>query len=335
MITEESYFNPKGIDTGKIVGGNPTGFVDFNDTSLKWANNSWQLMSDLTWFPQEVDCSNEAKSFKLLSDNEQMIYKIVFANLSFLDSSQESHLLDFRQNVTNKVLQSTLTYQAFQESLHSKSYATVLAEIGNATEVFEMYKTEQILMDRNQRVAEMFARHINGSSVEKMVGSAMASVMLEGVLFLTSFSYVFVLGEKMQGSSSMVQMISRDEISVHAPIFKNIFNNIVSQNKPSKEAIDSALALVLEAVNIEKDFASYVCNTYPILGITEELLHRTIEGFANERLKLLKLPVLFTDNPKTSLQKLVDKFAKINDSKSNFFESSVKAYSVGSINMDF
>ena len=667
MRTKLDYFNPNGVDTPLIKGGNPTGFVNFNDTQLRWANNSWKLMRDLTWFSSEIDCSNEAKSFALLNENEQMVYKLVFANLSFLDSSQESHILDFRQHVSNRILRSTLTYQAQQESNHcyiagtevltadgfkdfreltysdkvanyhedgsitfseptdiinsdykgkmykfeqtnycqivtpnhrvvmkypfydrqvkngnagkvrvgeaekvslrnynlpiagihrgskielsplerlaiafqadggymnkkwcikrgydpltyckednhysyrfsfkredkierlrsllvesgldysekinnksgythfyvsspmlfdktfswvnlleidavwglsfidelkywdgsirpndsvlftntnkiavdkvvavaaisgsqtgtyhinpevtkgnnlidawqvhivpnkvsktgreikkteidyegsihcctvesgilvcrykdsvfvsgnSESYAVVLSEIGNSEEVFNMYRTEDILLDRNEKVAAMFARYINGTETQEMIGSAMASIMLEGVLFLTSFSYVFVLGEKMQGSSSMVQIISRDEISAHAPIFANIFKNLVAQNKPTKEAIDAAISIVHEAVQIEKDFASYICKNYPILGIREDLLHSTIENFANDRLRVLKLPLIFPERPKTSLEKLVDKFAKVNDSKSNFFESSVKTYSKGSITLD-
>jgi ribonucleoside-diphosphate reductase beta chain len=333
IITSTDFFNPNGVDDGKIIGGDPTGFVDFNDTTLPWVTKMYDLMSSLMWFPSEIDCSNEAKSFQSLMTNEQMIYKLVLANLSFLDSSQEQNILNFRQNTSHKLLQSALTYQSMTEGNHSKSYAVVLAEIGNSEEVFQMYRTESVLMDRNRRVADLFAKYINGNSADKMICSAMSSVLLEGLLFMTSFSYIYILGDKMQGSSSMVTMINKDEYS-HQVMFQNIFRNLMLQNNPSKDAVNNAISMMVEAVSIELDFARHISTHYPILGITLENLEKTINNYANDRLIAIGLERVFPSSPETSLQKLVKKFSVVNDTKSNFFESSIKGYSKDSISFD-
>jgi len=334
VITSRDYFNPSGTDDSRII-GNPTGFVDFNDTSLRWANNTYDLMNALTWFPSEVDISNEAKNFNELDENEKNIFKIVFANLSFLDSSQESHILDFRANVTHRVLRSTLALQAVQEANHSKSYSTVLDQIGNSEEVFNMYKTEQVLMDRNNRVAELFARHISGTTSDKLLNSAVASVLLEGILFLTSFGYVFHMGDKMQGSRDIVAFIAKDEINAHAPLFANIFKNIVKQNNISSKAIDECYKMIDDAVNIEIDFGKHICSTYPVLGITEHMVETTVKNFANNRLKAIGLKPVYQNMPDTHFQKILDKVVNVNNVKSNVFESNNKSYAKDSINMDF
>jgi len=333
VITAEHYFNPNGEDTKDIISGNPTGFVDFNDTTLPWVSKSYDLMTSLFWFPSEIDCSNEKKSFSALTENEQAVYKLVFANLSFLDSAQEQHLIDFRQNVSHKQLQSSLTVQAYTESLHSKSYSVVLAEIGNHEEVFSMYKTEAVLMDRNSRVAELFAKHINGTQADSMLGSAMASVLLEGLLFMTSFSYVYTLGEKMQGSSSIVAFINKDEYS-HQVLFQNIFKNLMAQNKPSIKTLNEINKMMAEAVSIETDFAKHVTENYPIMGINFKELRDTINNYANDRLIAIGLNRIFPSKSETRLQKLVKKFSVTNETKSNFFESSNKNYAKNTIGFD-
>jgi len=88
------YYNPQGeeILDEKIFGGSPTGFVDFNRSKYRWDANIYDLMNANTWFPSEVNTSTEKKNFDALSPNEQSIYKMTFAQLSFNDSAQEEFL---------------------------------------------------------------------------------------------------------------------------------------------------------------------------------------------------------------------------------------------------
>lgn len=327
------YFNRQGEDTNLIV-GNHTGIVNFNDSSLVFANKHYVLMNNLFWLPTEIDCSNEAKAYMTLSDNEKMVYKLVFSNLSFLDSVQESHVLDFRQNTTHRIIRSALTAQSFQESIHSQSYATVLTELGAVDEVMHMYKTEQILLERNEKISELFASNIRGNSTDDLLTSAIASILLEGILFLTSFTYVYILGNTMQGSSSMVQKINADE-DVHMSMFANIFNTIKKQGKVSNSTIEKCYNIIDEAVQLELQFGKYICDNYPIMGINYNDIKDTVYNYANKRLKIIGFnPVYKSTKPKSTLQVVAERFSKVNDSKSNFFEASVKNYSKGSIDLD-
>ena len=330
------YYNPHGeeILDEKIYGGNPTGFVDFNKSKYRWDSNIYDLMNANTWFPSEVNTSTEKKNFDKLSPNEQSIYKTTFAQLSFNDSAQEEYLSDFRSLASNRLVKSTITLQMMQEVNHSKSYAVLLDACGNSDEVFNLYKYDDMLNQKNQKIAEQFARHIEGGSADKMLLSAMASVNLEGIYFLLGFSYIYLLGDKVPGARDMIKFIARDELNTHLPLFANIFKTIQKENKIQTSTIDSAYTMIEEAVQIELEYGKYLLQQFPIMGTTEELMERTVYNYANDRLKKIGLRPIFKQSETTYLQKLVTKHQEMNEVKSNFFESNVSNYAKSSIDLN-
>ncbi|WP_457605295.1 ribonucleotide-diphosphate reductase subunit beta [Nitratifractor sp.] len=332
----EHYYNPHGepILDEKIYGGNPTGFVDFNRPRYKWSVNLYDLMNANTWFPSEVNTVNEKKNFELLTENEQAIYKLTFAQLSFNDSAQEEYLSDFRRLANNRLVKAAISLQIMQEVNHSKSYAVLLDAAGNSNEVFDLYKHDTALNRKNQRIAEQFARYIDGGSAEEMLLSAMASVNLEGIYFLLGFSYIYVLGDKVPGARDMIKFIARDEINTHLPLFANIFKTIYKENKIPASIVDKSYEMIQEAVDIELEYGNYLLENYPIMGLTEELITQTVHNYANDRLSKIGLDPIFPSNPETYLQKLVEKHLRMNDVRSNFFESNVSNYAKNSLDLD-
>ena len=336
MADPKRYYNPQGepILDEKIYGGNPTGFVDFNRPRYKWSVNLYDLMNANTWFPSEVNTANEKKHFDLLTDNEQAIYKLTFAQLSFNDSAQEEYLSDFRRLANNRLVKAALSLQIMQEVNHSKSYAVLLDAAGNSDEVFDLYKHDAALNRKNQRIANQFARYIDGNSAEEMLLSAMASVNLEGIYFLLGFSYIYVLGDKVPGARDMIKFIARDEINTHLPLFANIFRTIYKENKIPASIVDKSYEMIKEAVDIELEYGKYLLENYPIMGLTEELMEQTVYNYANDRLNKIGLDPIFPESPETYLQKLVEKHLRMNDVRSNFFESNVANYAKSSIDLD-
>jgi len=330
------FFNPNGdaILDETLFGAKPTGFVDFNRPKYKWSSNIYDLMNANTWFPSEVNTSGEKKAFEQLSDNEKEIYKLTFAQLSFNDSAQEEYLADFRRLATNKIVKSTLTLQMMQEVNHSKSYAVLLDAAGNSNEVFDLYKTNDALKRKNQRISEQFAKYITGNSVDEMLLSAMASVNLEGIYFLLGFSYIYVLGDKVPGARDMIKFISRDELNTHLPLFANIFKTLQKENKISASVIDKSYEMIQEAVDIELEYGKYLIENYSIMGLRDELITNTVHNYANDRLEKIGLEPIFPKTETTYLQKLVNKHLSMNDVKQNFFETNVTNYAKNSIDFD-
>jgi ribonucleoside-diphosphate reductase beta chain len=335
-MNAKHYYNPQGenILDEKMYGGSPTGFVDFNRSKYRWDSAIYDLMNANTWFPSEVNTSTEKKNFDQLTENEQAIYKMTFAQLSFNDSAQEEYLSDFRRLANNRLVKAVLSLQIMQEVNHSKSYAVLLDACGNSEEVFNLYKHDHALNKKNQRIAEQFARYIDGGSVDKMLLSAMASVNLEGIYFLLGFSYIYVLGDKVPGARDMIKFIARDELNSHLPLFANIFKTIQKENKIQTSTIDSAYEMIQEAVDIELEYGKYLLSSYPIMGLTTELMEQTVYNYANERLKRIGLDPIFTESATTYLQQLVTKHLEMNSVKSNFFESNVSNYAKSSIDLN-
>jgi ribonucleoside-diphosphate reductase beta chain len=332
----KNFYNPNGeeILDEKIFGGSPSGFVDFNRSKYKWDSNIYNLMNANTWFPSEVNTSTEKKNFEQLSPDEQSIYKLTFAQLSFNDSAQEEYLSDFRRLVNNRLVKSVITLQTMQEVNHSKSYAVLLDACGNSEEVFNLYKHNSALNQKNQKIAEQFASYIDGGSVDKMLLSAMASVNLEGIYFLLGFSYIYLLGDKVPGARDMIKFIARDELNTHLPLFANIFKTIRNENKIQTSTIDSVYEMINDAVNIELEYGHYLLDQFPIMGTTHEIMEQTVHNYANNRLTTIGLDPIFKQSDTTYLQKLVTKHLEMNEVKSNFFESNVSNYAKSSIDLD-
>ena len=332
----ENYYNPNGddiLDEG-IFGAKPSGFVDFNRPRYQWESNIYDLMNANTWFPSEVNTVSEKKNFSNLSANEQAIYKLTFAQLSFNDSAQEEYLSDFRRLASNRLVKATISLQIMQEVNHSKSYAVLLDACGNSEEVFNLYKYDEALNRKNSRIAEQFASYISVTSVDEMLLSSMASINLEGIYFLLGFSYIYTLGDKVPGARDMIQFIARDELNTHLPLFANIFKTIQKENKIKTSTIDKSYEMIQKAVEIELEYGKYLLHNYPIMGLREDLMEQTVYNYANDRLKKIGLDPIFEESPTTYLQKIVTKHLNINDVKSNFFESNVSNYAKSSLDLN-
>jgi ribonucleoside-diphosphate reductase beta chain len=210
----------------------------------------------------------------------------------------------------------------------------LLDACGNSEEVFNLYKYDDALNTKNQKIAEQFASYIDGNSVDKMLLSAMASVNLEGIYFLLGFGYIYLLGDKVAGARDMIKFIARDELNTHLPLFANIYKTIQKENKIQTSTTDTAYKMINDAVEIELEYGKYLLSKYPIMGVTEELMQRTVHNYANDRLRKIGLNPIFNETDTTYLQKLVTKHLNMNEVKSNFFESNVSNYAKSSIDLD-
>jgi ribonucleoside-diphosphate reductase beta chain len=337
-IKPTSYYNVNGIESLDesiySIEPNGIGFMDFNRSKYQWAKNIYDQMLAMFWTPGEVNTTLDAKAYQLMNENEKNVYNKVFAQLSLNDALQAKYLVDFQQKVNNNVLKGTLIKQSEMEVLHSNSYSVLFDMTGINNEIFDLHKNDNALQEKNEAIATQFARYINGNTDRELLLSATASVALEGIYFLTGFGYIFTLGDKVPGARDMIQFISKDELTTHLTLFKNIYKTLLSENKYTTKDIDDTINIITEAVDIELKYALDIYKKHPILGINEQILEDTVKNFANDRLKAIGLEPVYASKPETNMQKLVLKNLKANDRRSNFFESNVSNYSRNSIDLD-
>ena len=338
MIKKKQIYNPssnESVNDRKIFGGNPTGIFELNNIKYNWAYKLWEMMLANTWFPQEVDLTNDVMDYKNLTIDEKNSYDKALSQLIFMDSLQTNNLIDnINPYITSPEINLILVRQAFEEALHSQSYAVMVDSISNQSdEIYDMWRVDKKLQEKNEYIANMYKKLASEPTDENIVKAMFANQILEGIYFYSGFAFFYTLAKsgKMLGSAQMIRFIQRDEIT-HLSIFQNMINAIKKERADifSKEFEDEIYQMFKDATELEIAWGQYITNGQ-VLGLSDTLIDGYIKNLADARLKAVGMEPVY--NAVNNL-KWLDDFAKFNNQKTNFFEGNVTNYSKGSITFD-
>jgi ribonucleoside-diphosphate reductase beta chain len=331
-------FNPTSTETlneRRVFGGNPDGMINFTRMKYQWALNLWDMMEGNTWFPKEVNMTQDAKDYKLLTIPEKRMYDLVLSQLIFMDSLQTNNLMDnINPFITAPEINACLSRQAYEEANHSKSYAVMVESISDNTDaIYDMWRSDEKLLAKNTYIAEIYKDLSGEISDTKIILALVANQLLEGLYFYAGFAAMYALGKsgKMIGSSQMIRFIQRDEVT-HLLLFQNMINSV---RKERPELFTSELEATIrkmfkEAVALESDWGAYITQGQ-ILGFTDGIITQYIQYLADKRLEAIGYAKEYNVSHPISW---VDGFASFNDQRTNFFEGNVTNYSKGSISFD-
>ncbi|PAF46734.1 ribonucleotide-diphosphate reductase subunit beta [Helicobacter sp. 12S02232-10] len=339
IVARKKIYNPnstEGVNDRKIFGGNPTSMFDLNKIKYQWAYNLWKLMLANTWFPEEVNMNPDKRDYNGgLTDQEKLGYDRALAQLIFMDSLQTNNLIDnVNPYVTSPEINLILVRQAYEEALHSQSYAVMVESISaNTDEIYDMWRTDMQLRSKNDYIANVYLELAKNPTERNFVKAMFANQILEGIYFYSGFSYFYTLARsgKMLGSAQMIRFIQRDEVT-HLVLFQNMINALKSERSDlfTKDLEEEVVEMFKKAVEIESAWGDYITQGQ-ILGLTSEIIHQYIRYLADERLSKVGISKLYNvPHP----IKWVDQFASFNDQKTNFFEAKVTNYAKGSVNFD-
>ena len=339
MIDRKKIYNPnsqESVNDRKIFGGNPTSIFELNKIKYQWAYNLWRVMLANTWFPEEVNMSQDKRDYvNNLTPEEKVGYDRALAQLIFMDSLQTNNLIDnVNPYVTSPEINLILVRQAFEEALHSQSYAVMVESISaNTDEIYEMWRTDMQLRNKNDYIANVYEELAVNPTESTLLKAMFANQILEGIYFYIGFAFFYTLArsDKMLGSAQMIRFIQRDEVT-HLLLFQNLINSLKKEMPQlfTKDLIEEVVEMFREAVKVESAWGDYITQGQ-ILGLTSEIIHEYIRYLADERLKRVGLPPLY--NAKHPI-KWVDTFSSFNEQKTNFFEAQPSNYAKGSINFD-
>lgn len=337
-MNRKKIYNPASTETvneRRIIGGDPSGIFELNNIRYQWAYNLWEMMLNNTWFPKEVDMTGDAKDYKLLSPSEKEAYDKALSQLIFMDSLQTNNIIDnVNPYITAPEINLISVRQAFEEALHSQSYAVMVDSISeNSTEIYDRWRVDQMLRLKNDAIAATFENLAKNPSPETFIRACFANQILEGIYFYSGFAYIYTLARsgKMLGSAQMIRFIQRDEVT-HLVLFQNIINTLrreMSHLFDLKLQLD-VLKMFDEAVELESAWGRYITGGQ-VMGLTDEIIGQYIRYLADERLNAVGMAKRYNvPNP----IKWVDDFSKFNDQKTNFFEGTVTNYSKGSLSFE-
>ncbi len=329
-------FNPKGNDevaNRTIIKWNTTWLFQLNATKYSWAKSLYQVMIWNFWVPEKVSgLWEDAVQFKsALSEDERRAYKWILSFLIFLDSIQTVNLPNFNDYVTAPEVNLILSIQAYQEAIHSQSYATMLETIVDSSERDEIYyfwRTDKHLLERNEFIGWIYQDFIDNPSDENFFRGIIWNFLLESIYFYNGFAFFDTLADqgKMVATDRMINYIRRDELT-HVTIFANLLKEI-KKEFPDMYNEQVILDMMDTAVKQEIKWSKHILGK-KIIGMSHENIENYTKWLANERLNMLGIKPLY-DHVVTNPYKHLDRLQDQNAEKWNFFESTVTNYAQSS-----
>lgn len=329
-MKKNKIFNPNGDDnkqTRTIIKGSSTWLFNLNDTKYNWAKSLYQVMIGNFWIPEKVSWLGEdATQLLSLSEDEQRAYKWILSFLIFLDSIQTVNLPNFNDMITAPEVNLILSIQAFQEAIHSQSYATILESVVDENEregIYDFWRTDDHLRKRNEFIWGVYQDFIDNPDDVNFFRWVIANFILEAIYFYNWFAFFDTLASqgKMVATDRMINYIRRDELT-HITIFANIIREI-KEEFPEMYDEQLIIDMVKEAVEQEISWTNHIIG-WKIVGMSEKNVEDYTKWLADERLAMLWIKPIY--NIKVNPYKHLDIMQDQNAEKGNFFESTVTNY---------
>lgn len=328
-------FNPEGNDdvaSRTIIKGNSTGLFQLNATKYNWAKNLYQVMVGNFWLPEKVSgLWEDAVQLKNLSEEEQRAYKGILSFLIFLDSIQTVNLPNFNDYITAPEVNLILSIQAYQEAIHSQSYAVILETVVDSQDrddIYYFWKNDKHLLERNEFIGNIYQEFVDNPNDKNFFRGVIGNFLLESIYFYNGFAFFDTLADqgKMVATDRMINYIRRDELT-HVTIFANIIKEIKIE---FPDVYNEAMIYEMMGVAVDQEikWSKHILGTN-IIGMSHSNIENYTKWLANERLSMIGLKPLYEDvtaNPYKHLDRLQDN----NGEKGNFFESTVTNYAQSS-----
>ena len=336
FIAKNPIFNPAGNDdtsARSIIKWSTTGLFNLNAVKYPWAKSLYQVMVGNFWLPEKVSgLKDDQRDFSsVLTPEEQRAYKGILSFLISLGTIQPVNLPNFSNYVTSPEVNLILAIQAYQEAIHSQSYATILESVvtpEDRDEIYYFWRTDDILLERNKYIGQIYQNFIDTPNDANFFRGIVANFLLESLYFYNGFAFFDTLVDhmKMPATGRMIAYIRRDELT-HVTIFANIIKDI---KREFPEVYDESVVIEMTKTAVEQEitWSKHILGN-KIPGINAETTEGYTRWLANQRLSMLGIAPIYPEaimNPYKHLDRLQDP----NADKWNFFETTVINYTQSS-----
>lgn len=314
-----------------IVNGESSNILNWDDTRYKWAFPLYKNMLSNFWTPFEVNMANDIRQWhNELEPHERETFKRIIGLLAFLDSVQSDFSAKVADYLTDSSASALMIILAQQEVVHNHSYSYVLSSLvpkSEQEEIFEYWKHDEVLRERNEFIAEGYKRFTENPTKQTFFEAIVYDIILEGVFFYAGFAFFYNLARsnKMMGTNQMINYINRDE-QIHVNLFAHILQEVWNENPElnTQENKDFIERTIRKAAELEIKWGEYIIgNKFDDIDMTD--LSDYVKFIANKRAVQIGGAKPFPQITTNSM-KWIKIYENPNEAKQDFFEGKSRQY---------
>ena len=258
------------------------------------------------WQPDEISLSKDANDFKEASDAVKHIFTSNLLRQTALDSLQGRGPSQIFTPVISLPELEALVYNwtFYETNIHSKSYSHIIRNIYNVPkDVFNTIHDTQEIVGMASSVGDYYDR-LHVINCRKEIGENIAekdhikaiwlalhaSYALEAFRFMVSFatSLAMVENKIFIGNGNIISLILQDEL-LHKGWTAYLINQVVKEDSRfadiKTECEAEVYALYLDVIREEKQWAEYLFNKGPVIGLNANILKDFVDYTAADALK--------------------------------------------------
>ena len=301
------------------------------------------------WVPEEVSLTKDANDFKEATDTVKHIFTSNLLRQTALDSIQgRGPIQVFGPVCSIPELEAVCMVWSFMETnIHSRSYSHIIRNIYNVPkDTFNSIHNTQEIIDMASSVGNYYeALHVVNCKKElgqevtekehiRAIWLALhASYALEAFRFMVSFATSLAMVENriFIGNGNIISLILQDEI-LHKDWTAWLINQVVKEDPRFAEAKAECEAevytLYMDVIREEKQWADYLFNKGPVIGLNANILKDFVDYTAVGALKEVGIKYL-TPAPKTTPIPWFNKHVNTSNKQTALQESESTNYVIG------
>ena len=285
----------------------------------------WDKATSQFWLDTRVPISNDLADWRELSSIEQDVIKKVVGGLALLDTLQsEKGVNAMREDVRTHKEAAILNNFLFMESIHAKSYGTILTSLNSIKSINEIYdwmNNDERMQYKAKRINDIYQ---TGNGLQKKI----ASIFLEGILYYSNFfAPLWYRGSnKLANLAELIKLIIRDE-SVHGTYlgykFQLTYNELPEEEQ--KKLLDWMYPLLEDLMENE---LAYTEEIYSPIGIAEDVKN-FVRYNANKSLQNMGFQAYYENVDLSDVNPIVMNGISIETSNHDFFSQVGAGYLMG------
>ena len=301
------------------------------------------------WVPEEVSLTKDATDFKEASDTVKHIFTSNLLRQTALDSLQgRGPVQVFSPVCSIPELEALVMVWSFMETnIHSRSYSHIIRNIYNVPkDIFNTIHDTQQIIDMASSVGNYYeALHVVNCKKElgldvtekehvRAIWLALhASYALEAFRFMVSFATSLAMVENriFIGNGNIISLILQDEI-LHKDWTAWLINQVCKEDprfaEVRAECEQEVYQLYLDVIREEKQWADYLFNKGPVIGLNANILKDFVDYTAVGALKEVGIKYQ-TPAPKTTPIPWFNKHTNLSNKQSALQETESTNYVIG------